>query len=263
MIRFNQNKNINEIALISIFESVNGEGYASGKPVVFIRCFGCNLRCSYCDTKECWSLQNMLKVYPERSKWLDPFKWMSAKEIFEQVEEMEKHYAHKSICLTGGEPLMEENKDFMLNELLPLFYDAGYDIGIETDGAVDYTDYKAKFGDARIINGSGDRQGVTIIADYKLPASGMNSKMIKDNFKLYSDLDLVKMVVSTDIEDDWKEVDWIINESNTKASIYLSPCFGRDNISRIPEYIMQHPDKNLRAQIQIHKIFWNPNTKDV
>ena len=52
MIRTN-NLGENEIALINIFESINGEGYAAGKPVVFIRTFGCNLRCVFCDTKEC------------------------------------------------------------------------------------------------------------------------------------------------------------------------------------------------------------------
>ena len=126
--------------------------------------------------------------------------------IEKEFDNIESDWAHKSICLTGGEPLMLENKDFMLNELLPLFVNAHYDVGIETDGGIDYTDYKEKFGDARIVNAHGDREGVTIIADYKLPHSKMTSLMIKDNFKLYSDMDLVKMVISDD-EEDWKELD--------------------------------------------------------
>ena len=114
--------------------------------------------------------------------------------------------------------------------------------------------YKNKFGDSKIINGNGDRQGITIIADYKLPCSKMNNLMIKENFKLYSEMDLVKMVIS-DNEEDWKELDWIINDSNTKASIYLSPCFEKVTLSRIPEYVIKHADKPIRAQIQAHKIF--------
>ena len=51
MIRFNEEKQANEIALINIFESINGEAYAAGKPCVFIRTFGCNLRCIFCDTR--------------------------------------------------------------------------------------------------------------------------------------------------------------------------------------------------------------------
>lgn len=188
--------------------------------------------------------------------------WRTASEIFEQVEVIEKGWAHKSICLTGGEPLVEENKDFMLNELLPLFVDAHYDVGIETDGGIDYTDYKNKFGDAKVVNGYGDREGVTIIADYKLPHSRMTSLMVKDNFKLYSEMDLVKMVISDD-DEDWKELDWVVNESGTKAAIYLSPCFGEVTMPLIPEYIMRNPEKHIKAQLQIHKFFWEPTKKDV
>ena len=103
MIRFDMQEQANKIGLINIFESINGEAYAAGKPAVFIRTFGCNLRCAFpCDTTECWSLSNLLKVYPERSSWPDPLLWLSAKEIFDRVEEIEKDYYHKSICLTGG-----------------------------------------------------------------------------------------------------------------------------------------------------------------
>lgn len=257
MIRLNSN-NEKEIALINIFESINGEGYAAGKPTIFIRTMGCNLRCIFCDTKECWTKENFLKVYPER----DDFWWITAKDIFAHVDAIEKDWAHKSICLTGGEPLTEENKDFMLNELIPLFVNAHYDVGIETDGGINYTDYKAKFGDSKIVNAHGDREGVTIIADYKLPHSKMTKLMIKDNFKLYSDMDLVKMVISDD-EEDWKELDWVVNESGTKASIYLSPCFGEVTMHKIPDYIMAHADKHIKAQLQIHKFFWEPTKKDV
>ena len=69
------------------------------------------------------------------------------------------------------------------------------------------------------------------------------------------------MVISDDAED-WKELDWVVNESNTKACIYLSPCFGKVTMHRIPEYIMAHADKEIKSQIQIHKIFYSPTAKD-
>ena len=261
MIRFDIQKQANKIGLISIFESVNGEAYAAGKPTVFIRTFGCNLRCAFpCDTTECWSLSNLLRAYPERSSWPDPLLWMSAKEIFDRVEEIEKDYYHKSICLTGGEPLLEENKKFMIEELIPLFVNAHYDVGIETDGGIDYTDYKKAFGNAKIINARGDREGVTIIADYKLPCSGMTDKMIQSNLNLYSEEDILKMVIS-DNEEDWKELDRVVN-SGTKATLFLSPCFGKVRMNRIPEYVIKHANAPIQAQIQIHKIFWSPTAKD-
>lgn len=253
---------INKIALINIFESINGEGYAAGKPTVFIRTFGCNLRCQFpCDTMECWSVQNLLKIYPERKDWETPFKWKSAKEIFDQVEEIEKNYYHKSICLTGGEPLMEENKDFMIKELLPLFVNSHYQIDIETDGGIDYKDYKKVFGDSKVVDGSGNREGITIIADYKLPCSKMTQKMVQSNFDIYSNLDLVKMVISDD-EEDWEELERVVSKK-TKANFYISPCFGKVTLNKLPEFVIRHADKNIRAQIQIHKIFWQPTEKDV
>ena len=256
MIRINEN-NEKEVALINIFTSINGEGYAAGKPTVFIRTMGCNLRCSWCDTKECWTKELFKTVYPER----EDFIWLSAKQIFTWVELIENNWRHKSICLTGGEPLMEDNREFMLNELLPLFVKAHYDVGIETNGGIDYTPYKEKFGDSKIVNGFGDREGVTIVADYKLPRSGMTDKMIKNNLNLYSDMDLIKMVVSDDPRD-WEELEYVVN-SDTKASIYISPCFGEVEMKKLPEFVLKHPDKKIRAQIQIHKIFWEPSKKDV
>lgn len=156
---------------------------------------------------------------------------------------------------------MEENKEFMIKELIPLFVNAHYDVGIETDGAIDYTDYKKAFGDSKIVNNNGDREGVTIVADYKLPCSGMTDRMIQSNLSLYSDSDVLKMVIS-DNEEDWKELERIIN-SGTKASMFLSPCFGKVTMHRIPEFVIQHADKPIRAQIQAHKIFWSPTKKDV
>lgn len=256
MIRTNLNGD-RELCLINIFSSIQGEGYAAGKPTVFIRTMGCNLRCVFCDTAECWTKEHFFKVYPERKD----FMWMTAQHIFDYVDDIESHWAHKSICLTGGEPLMEENKDFMINELLPLFVNAHYQVDIETDGGIDYSDYKKAFGDAKVIDSSGNREGITIIADYKLPCSGMTSKMIQSNFDIYSDLDLVKMVIS-DREEDWEELERVINK-NTKASFYISPCFGKVTLHKIPEFVIKHADKNIRAQIQAHKIFWSPTTKDV
>ena len=80
---------------------------------------------------------------------------------------------------------------YSANEALPV---EGIKIRIKTD-------YKEKFGDAKIVNAHGDREGVTIIADYKLPHSKMTNLMIKSNFNLYSEYDLVKMVISDDEDD--------------------------------------------------------------
>lgn len=273
MVVFNKNKKQNEIEIIEIFASLNGEGYAAGYPSVFIRAMGCNLRCQFgtilvknkpdsilngaCDTPECFDLKHFKAMYPER-KGTD---WYTAKEIFDKVEALEKNWKNKSICLTGGEPLLECNKDFIIKELIPLFLEKHYDIGIETNGAIDYTDYKQAFAKPKIF-GDGHREGVTIIADYKLPSSKMTSKMIKSNFSIYDETDLIKMVISND-EKDWEELNNVVN-SGTKAAIYISPMFGKVDTEKMWHYAEKHADKNIRVQLQLHKYFFkDPNEKGV
>lgn len=273
MIRFNKEKNKNEIQIIEIFASLNGEGYAAGYPCVFIRTMGCNLRCQFgtiidkknmksilngaCDTPECFDMEHFKAMYPERK---EP-DWYTAQDIFDKVNALEKNWKNKSICLTGGEPLLECNKEFMIKELIPLFVTHHFDIGIETNGAIDYKDYKNLFGKPKIFDDN-HREGVTIISDYKLPSSKMTSKMIKSNFNLYDETDLIKMVIS-DAKEDWEELDKVIN-SGTKAAIYISPMFEKVDTEKMWNYAEQHADKNIRVQLQLHKYFFkNPNKKGV
>ena len=255
MIRFNAEKNANEICLINIFKSINGECYNSGRPTVFIRTMGCNLRCGFCDTKECWSEENFKKVYGPDAE----LKWKTVDEIVEEVEAMETGWKHKAVCLTGGEPLMEENKEF-ITSLIDKLVKLRYAVDIETDGAIDYKYWRETF---RYISADslGNRVGVSLITDWKLPHSKMNNLMIESNLKVLSMFDFIKCVISDD-EEDWVELERIC-KSGTLAKIYLSPCFGEVTMSRIPEFVINHPEYDITAQIQAHKIFWDPKTKDV
>lgn len=211
-----------------------------------------------CDTPECYDLEHFTELYPERPEGPD---WYTAKEIFDIVDSKEDNWKNKSICLTGGEPLLECNKEFMMNELIPLFMEAHYDVSVETNGSIDYKDYKAKFGKATVF-GDGHREGFTIISDYKLPESKMTKLMVKNNLDLFDETDLVKMVVS-DNPDDWEELDKVVN-SGTKAAIYISPMYNRVDTEKMWYYAEEHADKNVRVQLQLHKYFFkNPNQKSI
>lgn len=94
--------------LHEIFFSVNGEGLQSGRPMVFVRLSGCNLRCNWCDTKEAW-------VQKEKR---------SSHEIIESVRE----YRTNWVCITGGEPLLQD--------LEPLISELEYKISLETNGTI-------------------------------------------------------------------------------------------------------------------------------
>lgn len=90
-----------------IFYSLQGEGFWTGTPAVFVRFSGCNLKCPFCDTDHSSSHQ------------------MTANEI---VQEVKAHPA-KFVVLTGGEPSL-----FVTDELVNLLHAEGIFIAIETNG---------------------------------------------------------------------------------------------------------------------------------
>ena len=94
--------------LVEIFESLQGEGRNTGRPVVFVRFAGCNLACPWCDTD----------VRKKFSASLDDL-----------VAEVKSHQA-KSVILTGGEPSLVKG----MAELISALKAAGYWIGVETNG---------------------------------------------------------------------------------------------------------------------------------
>ena len=108
--------------LVEIFESLQGEGRNTGRPCVFVRFAGCNLKCPWCDTD----------VERKFSASLD--------EILEEL----KQYKAKSVILTGGEPTIQEG----MPELVSALKESGYWIGVETNGTADadwlrFVDYVA------------------------------------------------------------------------------------------------------------------------
>lgn len=99
--------------LTEIFESIQGEGIYQGMRQVFLRCYGCNLRCQFCDTK------------------LDSYKEYEAKGLIREIGSLNGRI--HSIALTGGEPLLQ--LDF-LKEFLPLAWQMGSKIYLETNGTL-------------------------------------------------------------------------------------------------------------------------------
>ena len=108
--------------LVEIFVSLQGEGRNMGRPCVFVRFAGCNLKCPWCDT--------------------DVTKRFSAS-LDELLAELGQYKA-KSVILTGGEPTMQKE----MPELVAALKKAGYWIGVETNGTNDadwlgFVDYVA------------------------------------------------------------------------------------------------------------------------
>lgn len=221
----------NKLCVSEIFESIDGEGYHAGKVTVFFRTVGCNLRCSWCDSKYTFHEE-------ETSKWYS---------VFDAMKKV-RSFGIKHITITGGEPLLEENKEWMTSFIEDLLLE-GFTVDIETNGAVNLLYWKEKF----------KMNDVIFIMDWKAPASRMNQFMIKENLSYLDERDIIKIVVT---DDDFDEVEKILS-SDTWARIYISPVFGQVTMNKIPEFVLKHKEENIKCQIQLHKIFWEPDKRGV
>lgn len=221
-----------KLCVSEIFESIDGEGYHAGKPTVFFRTIGCNLRCSWCDSQ--------YTFHEEKTS-----KWMTVEEAFDDVNKFGIYH----VTITGGEPLLEENKKWMTEFIQRLLWN-NYVVDVETNGAIDYRYWKNEF----------KGNDFVLIMDWKAPSSKMNKFMIESNLSILDESDIIKIVVT---DNDFDEVEKIVN-SKTKAQIYISPVFNQVTMEKIPEFILKHKEyDNLRCQIQMHKIFWDPNKRGV
>lgn len=220
-----------KLCVSEIFQSIDGEGYHAGYPTVFFRTIGCNLRCSWCDSRYTFK--------PDSES-----KWMSSVEAVRAVRE----FNIKHITITGGEPLLDENKEWMTNFIAGLLL-WDFQIDIETNGAVNILYWKERF----------RSHNVKFIMDWKASASNMNKFMIEENLSYLDRNDIVKIVVT---DSDFEEVEKVL-KIGTKAEIYISPVFGQVTMEKIPEFVLKHKDKNIRCQVQMHKIFWNPDKRGV
>lgn len=213
------------------FVSINGEGRLAGQLAVFIRFCGCNLECSYCDTR--WA-----------NTMTQPYEVMDEKEILAYI----KSTGVKNVTLTGGEPLIQDG----IRELLEtLAADKSIRVEIETNGSVDVS----LFFDIE------NRPSFTI--DYKLPGSGMDHAMYMLNYRNATMHDTVKFVVSD--EHDLEKTRQIIEkfELRGRTNIYISPVFGMITPERLVDFIKENKYNDVNVQVQLHKVIWDPDKKGV
>lgn len=210
--------------VVEIFKSIDGEGIRAGYPVVFIRLAGCNLRCTYCDTK--YSYDG--KEYPD----------MTVDEIVKRV----LRFGCSRVTLTGGEPLIHEDVDFLVEDLT----DHGIEVNIETNGSVDISPYTANL-------------NVIVTMDYKCPISGMEDRMLFSNLHELRKKDVLKFVVGSK-----EDLDICRNLCHSsEASVFISPVFGSIEPKEIVEYILDRGMDDCRVQLQLHKFIWDPEKRGV
>ena len=216
--------------VVEKFVSINGEGQRAGEPAAFVRFQGCNLCCSWCDTK--WA------NVPDC-----PYEEMSPAEVAAWADET----GITNVTLTGGEPLLQKE----MGELLPLLLaDKKHRVEIETNGSVDIAPFCEK-----------DRPAFTL--DYKLPGSGCEARMNTANYGLLRPEDTVKFVIGS--REDLERAKEIMEQYGLigRCQVYLSPVFGQIEPAEMAEFLTEHRMNGVRMQIQIHKVIWDPEKRGV
>jgi 7-carboxy-7-deazaguanine synthase len=210
-------ENSARLRISEIFHSIQGESSRVGLPTVFVRLTGCPLRCTYCDTAYAFTGgQNM-----------------SVAEILRQVAE----YAPCYVTVTGGEPLAQKNCPLFLCALC----DAGYEVSLETGGALDISAV-----DARVMR----------VVDIKTPASGEAAKNRWENLGLLTAHDEIKFVLCDEKDYQWAKQ--IIRQYHLveKCPVLFSPAHGTLDATQLADWILR--DRlPVRMQMQLHKLLWN------
>lgn len=219
--------------VIEIFHSIEGEGKRAGLPATFIRLYGCNLRCYYCDTE-----------YSYNEEAEKNFRSMTAEEIVEECDRI----GCPTITVTGGEPLVHPGIKRLLEELL----DAGYDVNVETNGTIP----------PPLIPRMGN---IFYTMDYKLGSSGMSDSMDMVITEQLTDEDVLKFVVGS--QDDLHEAMAIAKKMTDNSiecpQIYFSPVFGAIEPADIVRFIKDHKLWFAKVQLQLHKFIWPPEQRGV
>jgi 7-carboxy-7-deazaguanine synthase len=204
------------LRITEIFYSLQGEARSVGWPTVFIRLTGCPLRCGYCDTS--YAFQGG--------------EWYTLDDILQEVT----RYNTRHVTVTGGEPLAQK----ICLDLLTRLCDAGYDVSLETSGALDI---------------SGVDQRVIKVMDLKTPGSGEAARNLYANLQHLQPQDQIKFVLCDRQDYDWAVALLKQHALADKCEVLFSPVHGQLEPHQLADWILadQLP---VRFQLQLHKILW-------
>ncbi|MDR1276526.1 MAG: 7-carboxy-7-deazaguanine synthase QueE [Candidatus Accumulibacter sp.] len=207
------------LKLSEIFHSLQGESTRAGLPTVFIRLTGCPLRCVWCDTRTAFSGGTRIEIA----------------DILTRVGE----YATRFVCVTGGEPLAQPECLTLLADLC----DAGYDVSLETSGALDISRVDPR---------------VSRVVDFKAPGSGESEKNHWPNVEALRANDEVKFVLASRADYEWARRILAEHRLDARCAVLFSAVGGALPNSSLADWILE--DRlPVRLQLQLHKVLW-PNS---
>ena len=204
------------LRIFEIFHSLQGESSRVGLPTVFVRLTGCPLRCGYCDTEYAFH--------------------GGATQSFDEILATVASYQAQYVCVTGGEPLAQKG----CHQLLKMLCDAGYQVSIETSGAIDISQVD---------------QRVSVIMDIKTPGSGEASKNLWSNVAALSAKDEVKFVLVDRTDYDWAKQILGQYDLTQKCPVLFSPVYKTLPPADLAAWVLED-HLPVRMQVQLHKILW-------
>ena len=205
------------LKITEIFLSLQGEARQAGWPTVFVRLTGCPLRCQYCDT-----------AYAFHGG-----EWRTIDDILAEVAS----HGVRHVCVTGGEPLSQKRCIGLLQRLC----DAGYDVSLETSGAIDIADVDTR---------------VSRVLDIKTPGSAEVHRNLWSNLPLLTPHDQVKFVICSREDYDWAKDIVAEHRLAEKCEVLFSPSYTQVSARELADWIVA--DRlPVRFQMQLHKILWN------
>jgi 7-carboxy-7-deazaguanine synthase len=201
------------LRVTEIFHSIQGESSHVGRPCVFVRLAGCNLRCRWCDSEYTFTGGEKISI--------------------DDVMQRVRSYECNLVEVTGGEPLAQKEAFTLIEQL----GNDGFEVLIETSGSIDIepVDRRAK-----------------IILDIKCPGSGEAEKNCWQNIDKLRAHDEIKFVLADRADYEWA-LGVIAERNLAGRTILFSPVWGELDLKPLAEWMLaDHVPARLQTQLHKH-----------
>ncbi len=213
-----------ELLIHEIYRSVQGESTFAGLPCVFVRTAVCDLRCSWCDTPHAFNRGERMTRAVVRDQAL--------------------RFHCPLVEITGGEPLLQPEVFPLMTELA----DAGRTVLLETSGSHDVSAVDSR---------------VHIIMDLKCPDSGESHRNRWENLAHLKPTDQIKFVIASQRDWEWTAAAIREHRLDTRFQCLVSPVFGSVQPVQLVDWLLESGFQQVRFQLQLHKLIWDPATRGV